>query len=81
MDDLLETLEAEEDELVKDCHVNILELSVAEFAHRMKDKQHNLQVSVPDRIKTLPHKQPIKFFPLCHRLSEMLDIMTENLDN
>ena len=81
LDDLLEALDAEEDELVEECQVNILELSVAEFVHRMKDRQYNLQSSVPDRIRALPHKQLIKFFPLCQRLSEMLDIVTENLDN
>lgn len=82
MDDLLETLQMEESEFIEKCHeVNILELSVAEFLHRMKAPYYNLQVSVPEKIKCLPRKRAIKFVPLCQMLSQMLDIVTENMNN
>jgi hypothetical protein len=82
MDDLLEMLSLTEDGFISECHdVNILELTVAEFLHRMKVSPYNLQASVPERIKALPKKQAIKFVPLCRMLSHMLDILTENMDN
>lgn len=82
MEDLLQILEIKESEFIEKCiDVNILELTVGEFLHRMKAPHFNLQVSVPERIKNLPRKRAIKFVPLCRMLSEMLDIVTENLDN
>ena len=82
MEDLLEALEVTEEEFISECHdVNILELTVAEFLHRMKISTYNLQVLVPERLKDLPRKQPIKFVPLCRMLCHMLDITTENIDN
>ena len=82
MDDLLTTLNMGEKEFIGECHeVNILELTVAEFLHRMKLPHYNVQISVPERIKSMPRKRAIKFVPLCHSLSQMLDIVTENLDN
>lgn len=82
MDDLLEVLQMKEEEFIEKCtDVNILELTVAEFLHRMKAPHFNLQVSVPERIKSLPRKRAIKFIPLCSMLSQMLDIVMENLDN
>ena len=82
MDDLLDTLVLTEDEFIQDCHeVNILELTVAEFLHRMKVSTYNIQVPVPEKIVNLPRKTAIKFVPLCRMLAKMLDIMTENVDN
>jgi hypothetical protein len=82
MEDLLEMLGMDEEEFIEECHeVNILELTVAEFLHRMKASHYNLQVSVPERFKSLPRKQPIKFVPLCRMLAKMLDVVTENMDN
>ena len=82
MDDLLEALHMKERELINECdEVNILELTVAEFIHRMKAPHFNLQFSVPDRVKSLPRNKAIKFVPLCQKLSHMLDIVTENMDD
>ena len=82
MDDLLKALNMEEKELIEECNeVNILELTVAEFLHRMKLPHYNFQVTVPERIKSMPRKRAIKFVPLCQMVSRMLDIVTENLDN
>lgn len=82
MDDLLEALGMTEDQFMSECRdVNILELTVTEFLHRMKVSPYNLQVSVPDKVKALPKKKAIKFVPLCCMLSRMLDILTENMDN
>ena len=82
MDDLLKTLGLTEEEFIAECHdVNILELTVAEFLHRMKISPYNLQVSVPEKIKALPKKQAIKFVPLCRMLASMLDVLSENMDN
>ena len=82
MDDLLETLCVTEDEFIsKCCNVNILELNIAEFLHRMKVSPYNLQVPVPERLRGLPKKKAIKFVPLCQMLCNLLDIVTENIDN
>ena len=82
MDDLLEALQMKESDFIKECdEVNILELTVAEFLHRIKTSHFNLQVPVPDKIKGLPRNKAVKFVPLCQKLSEMLDIEAENMDN
>ena len=71
-----------ESDFIKECDdVNILELTVAEFIHRLKVPHFNLQFSVPDRVKCLPRNRAVKFIPLCQKLSHMLDIVTENMDN
>ena len=81
MDDLLSALQLEESEFIEKCHeVNILELTVAEFLHRMKTPYYNAQTPIPERIKSLPRKTPVKFVPLCAMLSQMLDIDVENMD-
>ena len=82
MDDLLQELQLTESTFVELCgEVNILELTVAEFVHRMKAPYFNKQFAVPEKVKTLSKKTPIKFIPLCQKVSQMLDIVTENMDN
>ena len=82
MDDLLCELQLTENELLEKCNkVNVLELTVAEFLHRMKAPHYNKQVSIQENIKSLPRKAPIKFVPLCQAITQMLDIVIEDMDN
>ena len=82
MDNLLCELGMTETAFGEICHeVNILEMTAVEFLHRMKEPYFNKQVSVPEKIKSLSKKTPIKFIPLCQKVAQMLDISVENMDS
>jgi len=82
LEDVLEALSLTEAQFREQCpDVCFHKPTVSDVLKQLKHTYYNKQVTVSQRIKTLPRNSRLKFVPVCSQLRELLDIDVANLDD